>query len=125
MRLLIDQNLAARVAAVLRDAGHDVVHVAERGMAAADDDQVLGLAVAEARVLVSEDTDFGALLARSGSAVPSLVLIRSAERLTTEARATLLASTLPRVERELEAGAIVVLGRSRVRVRPLPLPPRG
>jgi predicted nuclease of predicted toxin-antitoxin system len=63
VRLLIDQILAARVAARLRDAGHDVVHVAERGMAAADDDQVLGLAVAEARVLVSEDTDFGALLA--------------------------------------------------------------
>lgn len=125
MRLLIDQNLATRVAARLRDAGHDVVHVAERGMAAADDDEVLGLAVAEARVLVSEDTDFGALLSRSGSAVPSLVLIRSAERLTTEARATLLAATLPRVESELEAGAIVVLGRSRVRVRPLPLPPRG
>ncbi|MGH9157031.1 MAG: hypothetical protein ACRD1K_14590 [Acidimicrobiales bacterium] len=53
------------------------------------------------------------------------MLLRSAERLTTEARAALLASTLPRVESELDAGAIVVLGRSRVRVRPLPLLPGG
>lgn len=123
MRLLIDQNLAARVAALLRDAGHDAVHVSERGMSTADDDAVLRLAVAEERVLVSEDTDFGALLARSRAGLPSFVLIRSAERLTTEARADLLVATLPRVESELEAGAIVVLGRSRVRVRPLPLPP--
>jgi predicted nuclease of predicted toxin-antitoxin system len=125
VKLLIDQNLAARVAVLLRDAGHDAVHVSERGMSSADDDQVLQLALAEERVLVSEDTDFGALLARSGAALPSFVLIRSAERLTTEARANLLVSTLPRVESELEAGAIVVLGRSRVRVRPLPLPPSG
>ena len=123
MRLLIDQNLAARVAVLLREAGHDAVHVSERRMSAADDDEVLQLAVDEARVLVSEDTDFGALLARSGAALPSLVLLRSAERLTTDARATLLVSTLTRVETELEAGAIVVLGRARVRVRTLPLPP--
>ncbi|PLS76671.1 MAG: hypothetical protein CYG61_01160 [Actinobacteria bacterium] len=75
------------------------------------------------RVLLSEDTDFGALLARSGSPLPSLVLIRSAGRLTSEARATLLIATLPRVASELEAGAIVVVGRSRVRVRSLPLTP--
>jgi len=75
---------------------------------------VLGLASPRRGCWCPEDTDFGALLARSGSAVPSLVLIRSAERLTTEARATLLASTLPHVESELEAGAIVVFGPSRV-----------
>lgn len=125
MRLLVDQNLATRVAALLRDAGHDAVHVSERGMSAADDDRVLALAVAEERVLVSEDTDFGALLARSGSPLPSLVLLRSADRLTTRGRADLLIATIGQVEAELQAGAIVVIGRSRVRVRPLPLKPNG
>lgn len=124
MRLLIDQNLATRVAVLLRDAGHDAVHVSERGMSRADDDQVLALAVAEERVLVSEDTDFGALLARSRSPLPSLVLLRSADRLTTQARAELLIATIGRVEAELGTGAIVVVGRSRVRIRPLPLKPR-
>lgn len=123
MRLLIDQNLATRVAVLLRDAGHDAVHVSERGMSRADDDQVLALAVAEERVLVSEDTDFGALLARSRSPLPSLVLLRSADRLTTQARAELLIATIGRVEAELGTGAIVVVGRSRVRIRPLPLKP--
>ena len=117
VRLLIDQNLAACVAALLRDAGHDAVHGSERGMSAADDDRVLQLAVGEERVLVSEDTDLGAPAGPIGRGdAVSFVLIRSAERLTTEARTNLLVSTLPRVESELEAGAIVVLGRSRVRV---------
>lgn len=102
MKLLVDQNLATRVAALLRDAGHGVAHVSERGMSSADDDAVLQLAAAEERVLVSEDTDFGALLARSGSPVPSFVLIRAAEPLTTDERASLLIRTLPSVAAELQ-----------------------
>ena len=123
MKLLVDQNLAARVATELRAAGHDAVHVSERGLSTADDDEVLALAVTEGRVLVSEDTDFGALLARSGSHVPSFVLIRAAEPMTSSERATLLIANLPTVEPDLEAGAIVVFARGRVRVRPLPLGP--
>lgn len=59
MRLLLDQNLA-RIAALLRDAGHDAAHVAERGMSTAHDDDVFATSAAEDRVIVSEDTDFGA-----------------------------------------------------------------
>jgi predicted nuclease of predicted toxin-antitoxin system len=121
VKLLIDQNLAGRVATDLRTAGHDAVHVSERGLSTADDDEVLALAVTEGRVLVSEDTDFGALLARSRSGVPSFVLIRAAEPMTSSERATLLIANLPEVEADLEAGAIVVFARGRVRVRPLPL----
>jgi hypothetical protein len=56
--------------------------VGDRGLSRASDDDVLALAVAKGRVLVSEDTDFGALIARSGARVPSFVLIRAAEPLT-------------------------------------------
>ena len=116
MRLLVDQNLARRVATLLVEAGHDAVHVADRGLSRAEDDEVLALALAEDRVLVSEDTDFGALLARSGDRLPSFVLIRTAEPLTSDDQAALLVANLPHAERDLEAGAIVVLGRGRMRV---------
>ena len=123
MRLLVDQNLARRVADALRATGHDAVHVAERGLAAADDDEILELAASENRIIVSEDTDFGALLARAQARLPSFVLLRAAEPLTPEGQVALLVANLPVVENELRDGAIVVLARGRVRVRRLPIRP--
>jgi predicted nuclease of predicted toxin-antitoxin system len=121
VRLLIDQNIARRVGARLRDAGHDAVHVSELGLSAAEDPEILEVARAEGQVLVSEDTDFGALLAQAGIAAPSFVLIRGAEPITPDQQASLLVQNLPAVAEPLEAGAIVVLARGRVRVRPLPI----
>ena len=97
------------------------MHVAERGLSAADDDAILAVARDEGRVLVSEDTDFGALLALAGAEAPSFVLLRGAEPVTPEQQASLLIANLPTVINELEAGAIVVLARGRLRVRPLPV----
>lgn len=121
MKLLVDQNMARRVAALLRDAGYDAVHVAERGLSAAEDHEIIEAARAEGRVVVSEDTDFGALLALTGADAPSFVLIRGAEPLTPDEQASLLIANLPTVAAELEEGAIVVLARGRLRVRPLPV----
>jgi predicted nuclease of predicted toxin-antitoxin system len=121
VRLLVDQNLAGRVAEFLREAGHDAVHVRDLGMQRAEDDEILRVALDEERVIVSEDTDFGALLARSGAAAPSFVLLRGADPLTAEARAALIAAALPQIASDLEAGCIAVLTRYRVRIRLLPI----
>lgn len=77
-------------------------------------------AASEHAVLVMEDTDFGAILARRQAAQPSLILFRSADPLTPDQQAALLLVELPLVERELTAGAVLVLGRSRPRLRLLP-----
>lgn len=79
MRLLVDANLSHRVAERLREAGHDAVHVRDVGLRHASDAEILGAAVAWDRVIVSEDTDFGALLAHRRQTRPSFVLPRSAE----------------------------------------------
>lgn len=123
MRLLVDQNLARRVAALLCQAGHDAVHVAERGLAAADDEEILTVAVAEDRVVISEDTDFATLLARSGARSPSFVLIRSAEPLRPEDQAALLVDNIATIQSDLVAGAVVVFARGRIRIRSLPILP--
>jgi predicted nuclease of predicted toxin-antitoxin system len=93
---------------MLGDAGHDVVHVADRGMSRATDAAVVALAVTEARVIVCEDTDFGALLASAGGGAPSFVLLRGAEPMTPEDQAALLLANLPAVEDALTTGAVVV-----------------
>lgn len=80
-----------------------------------------GVAASEERVIVSEDTDFGALLAHRQLSRPSFMLIRSIEPLTPQQQTLLLTANLPAVEQELNDGAIAVLDRRRLRVRPLPI----
>lgn len=121
MRLLLDANLSWRVAELLRGEGFEAVHVRERAMQHAEDARIRDLAVAERRILVSEDTDFAALLAYSGRDRPSLVLLRSGDPLTPDEQARRLVDTLPGVEADLASGAIVVIERMRLRVRHLPI----
>lgn len=121
MRLLVDANLSQRVAQLLRDAGHDAVHVREVGLQHASDAEIVDAAARGERVIISEDTDFGALLARRQSSGPSFVLLRSIEPLTPHQQAMLLTANLPMVEKDLDEGAIAVLDRRRLRVRRLPI----
>jgi hypothetical protein len=63
-------------------------------------------------VIVSADSDFGELLAAAhGATRPSVVLLRSADRLTSDQQAALLAANLPAVADDLEPGAVVTIVR--------------
>lgn len=121
MRFLVDQNLSRKVAAALRAAGHDVVHTGEVELSTAPDHAIAELAAAEARVVVSADTDFGTLLATSGAERPSVLLVRLRAPRPAEALAAVVIANLDYVSDDLDAGAIVVLEDERVRIRRLPL----
>ena len=120
MKLLIDECLAREVAEHLAAVGHDAIHVSDRSLLGSPDEGVLAIALAEGRVLVSADTDFGELLARSGAALPSFVLLRRAGHRPSE-QAAVLAANLPAIAADLDNGAVAVITNDRVRIRPLPI----
>lgn len=92
LEVLLDECVSARLAVLLRDAGHDCVHVQDRELLGASDEQVMACAVQESRVLVSMDADFGELLARSNARLPSVVLFRRGGRAAEQHAAVLLAN---------------------------------
>ena len=54
--------MSSLVAELLRQRGHDAVHVRDYGLQAATDDEIFERAQHEDRIVVSADTDFGTLL---------------------------------------------------------------
>lgn len=95
MRFLVDECLPPSLAAQLCAAGHDAVSVVGLGLAGAADPVVMQAARDQERVLMSADTDFGELLARSDDRRPSVVLYRGAE-VDPKALALILLANLPR-----------------------------
>jgi predicted nuclease of predicted toxin-antitoxin system len=121
LRFLLDENLSSRLVDLLAAASHDVVHVRALGLVSAPDPVILARAVDERRVLVTLDTDFGDLVAHSRAKAPSIVLFRGNVTRRTDRQATLLLANLDAVTEDLDAGAVVVMGDGRLRVRRLPI----
>ena len=120
MRLLVDQAVSWRVARELAAAGHDAVHVRDVGLAAADDLPILDRASDERRVVVTQDTDFGTLLAASATTRPSVIILRLRDG-RPEIHARVLLANLEVIESDLQSGAIVVISDTGIRVRRLPV----
>jgi predicted nuclease of predicted toxin-antitoxin system len=120
VRLLVDEALQDALDHRLAESGHDVTHVRLLGLAGRTDDEVMALALQEARVLVTTDTDFGTILALTGAAGPSVLLLRGVSDSVT-GRVAAIIDVLPRVEYELSQGAVVVIEEDRYRIRYLPI----
>ncbi|TVR30309.1 MAG: hypothetical protein EA388_14530 [Nitriliruptor sp.] len=82
MKLLIDENLSPRVAAILCDDGHEAVHVTTVGLGRTSDEVILRSADDGGSTIVTADADFGTLLALRGTHRPSVLMLRSSDHLT-------------------------------------------
>ena len=120
MKILADQHISPRTVEFLKSLGHDAVRVSERLPRNAPDPAILALALAEGRVVLSQDLDFTGLIATSGNNAPSLIVLRLGSP-NVEHVNKVLQAILPVVDQAVQTGAIVSVDDGRVRVRRLPI----
>ncbi|HUK67618.1 MAG TPA: DUF5615 family PIN-like protein [Streptosporangiaceae bacterium] len=121
MRFLVDENLSPRVGELLAKAGHDAAQVRDLQAASAPDSAVMTLAADDAWVILSADTDFGALLAEARATSPSVILVREVMGLRPADLVSLVLAQLDVLAPHLEAGAIAAVTTTGIRVRTIPL----
>jgi predicted nuclease of predicted toxin-antitoxin system len=121
MRLHVDENLSARIAARLGAAGHDAVHVTSVGLGSTDDAVILDAASESSQVVLTADADFSTMLALQNRSQPSVLMLRSSDHLTPDEQADLILRTLEQVGSELDDGAVASVSPERIRIRTLPI----
>ena len=121
MNFLIDSSLSPLLAELLRQAGHDAMHVRRYGIHKADDEVIFDRASQEERVLVSADTQFGAILAARHDAKPSVILIKRSSERRPEKQAELLLANRSVIAGLVDRGSVIVFDDRRLRSRTLPI----
>ena len=113
MRFLADENCDFAVVRSLRDAGHDVLAVAEihRG---ASDEEVIDLAVSGRRILITEDKDFGQLVFAAARTNSGVIFVRFPISARNSLAATVLELVSIRAETLYSCFVVVEPGRIRV-----------
>jgi predicted nuclease of predicted toxin-antitoxin system len=87
---------------------------------AAIDEEILARALREGRIVVSADTDFGAILVAQESEHLSFILFRNPNLLVAHNYLNMLLPALGVPEPELASGCVGVFRHGRLRVRKLP-----
>jgi predicted nuclease of predicted toxin-antitoxin system len=114
LKFLVDACAGGLLARALREDGHNVVDLLDGGGLGVADEEILDRALAEGRVLITVDKDFGALIfleRRSHAGVIRLPDCRVAERIA------LVRGILRLHADDLEDGPIVTVRTGRVRLK--------
>ena len=122
MRFLADMGVSLMTVGALRAANHDAVHLRDEGLIRLPDPEIATKAVAERRIVLTFDLDFGDILATAGSEVPSVVIFRLRDQ-TPAAVNPRLFRVIAECAEELASGAIIIVEDERFRVRRLPIRP--
>jgi predicted nuclease of predicted toxin-antitoxin system len=116
MKFLVDRCAGRKLADWLKSKGHDVVHVAELGTDPGDA-ALLQEAVKDGRIVVSIDADFGTLVFRDAASHRGLVRLPD---VPPAQRIAIMEQLFEKHSADLEAGAIVTVRGSRVRITRVP-----
>jgi predicted nuclease of predicted toxin-antitoxin system len=113
-------GLSRRTAELLRDHGHDAIHLRDQGLQRLSDERIVEKAIDERRVVLTHDLDFGRIVALSQGRLPSVITFRLTDMRTAEVNRR-LEDVLSRFASMLEEGALISVTDNAVRVRRLPV----
>ncbi len=116
MKFLANENVPTASVAMLKAAGHDILHVAEVCPGEIDAN-VLELARRQGRIVVTFDRDYGELVFRLRKPRPTGVIYLRFDPLWPTEAGEILAAVIASVPLE---GWFTVVERNRLRQRPLP-----
>ena len=120
MKLLVDMDLSPRWVRLLSDAGFSSKHWSLVGPPTASDVEIMEWAATHDHVVLTQDLDFGTMLAATHGVRPSVVQIR-AGNLDPNQIGRQVIRALAQMRAELDAGALVTVDPARTRLRVLPL----
>jgi len=120
MKFLLDMNMSPSWAQGLISAGFEAVHWSSVGATDAEDTEIAAYAATHGYIIVTSDLDFGKILSDGRQLVPSVIQLRLGDLRQTTLLETLL-RTVTRTGYDLKVGALVTIGRTKVRVARLPI----
>ena len=119
MRFLLDENVEFRIAIMLAADGHDVTAIAHDYPHALRDAEVLALATAENRILITNDRDFGELIFRERQPHTGVIYFRLGLAAPVEEKVGWLRRTLASHADQLDQFLVVTPRGVRVRRKKL------
>jgi predicted nuclease of predicted toxin-antitoxin system len=120
MRFLCDMGVSRKVTAWLQSQGHECLHLGEEGFARLPNGEIFLKAIAEDRIILTFDLDFGEIVAMAGESITSVMVFRLQN---TRAPHVIerLSVALTVASEPLLKGAIVTVEEARLRIRELPI----
>jgi predicted nuclease of predicted toxin-antitoxin system len=115
MRFKIDENLHESAAELLRQHGHDAVSVYAQNLRGHDDRDIAAVCRMEQRVLITQDLDFGNILAYPPENYAGIIVLR----LRNQSRPvvlTVIGRLLPSLSADVLTGRLWSVEETRVRI---------
>lgn len=120
LKYLADIHISPLTVDALQASGLMIQRVANVLSPQAKDSEIVALAHLQDWIILTQDLDFSALIARSGEMRPSVISLRLQDASPTRVTQLLL-SILPSLQKDLAQGAIVSIDEGGIRIRMLPV----
>lgn len=120
MRFLVDMNLSPKWVGALEQSSVEAMHWSAIGPANTSDPEIMAYAKEHGFIVLTNDLDFGSILAATGGNAPSVVQLRT-DDCRVESIGELVIRSILRAEDQLAAGALVTIETTKLRITSLPI----